>query len=219
MSKQTAIKICGISTPEIAQQAAQLGADFIGIVLHPASPRHVSIETARAIAQAARAGGAQPVAVVVEQSIADIIEVCAITGINIVQCHSPSLVAQHLELPPHLQRILVFSCDTSGNLLDAYRERLTTFDRQRDFILFDSIQPGTGTASAMPNDLHAFQGCRYFIAGGINAQNINAIITAYHPYGIDVSSSVESHRGVKDIHLIQSLLQAVANGVSYASNK
>jgi phosphoribosylanthranilate isomerase len=213
MTKQPiAVKICGVTTPDIAQQAAQLGAAYIGIVFHPASPRHVTLEQAKAIAHAARTAGAQPVAVLVDQSITEVITLCASTGINIVQCHSYKLCAHQHELPTHLQRIIVLPINDHGEIDHPNTDFLAQFNFERDFILFDATDPGKGKSFPQLNSLDKFLNTRYLIGGGINTNNVKLKISQYHPYGIDVSSSVESRRGIKDINLIQQLLATIATG-------
>ena len=79
------IKICGIRDPEMAVQAAIAGANLIGIIFHPLSPRYVSLEQAVLISHAVRKSGALPVAVFVHHTFIEMQRICDATHINIIQ--------------------------------------------------------------------------------------------------------------------------------------
>src|SRR5436190_13830560 len=97
------IKICGIRDPETAQKTAQAGANFIGLVFHPPSPRHVNVEQAVAISSAVKNAGASPVAVFVNQTDIDMRAICEAADIQIVQLHGTSARAHHHLLPDEYQ--------------------------------------------------------------------------------------------------------------------
>ena len=106
-SIKTAIKICGLQSPELAYSTAKAGADYVGIMLHPSSKRHVSMEKAAAITDAAQKGGAEVVAVCVNQSAEDIIKICNTLNINTVQLHGDRPRMEHLSLPAAIKKIYV----------------------------------------------------------------------------------------------------------------
>ncbi len=81
------IKICGIKDPKTARFAAECGADYIGIVFAKASKRCVRFEDAAAIATAAKAAGAKPVGIFVDQTADEIERIADQTGISIVQTY------------------------------------------------------------------------------------------------------------------------------------
>src|SRR6185295_7728903 len=82
----TAVKICGLSTPETMAAALAAGADYVGLVFHPASPRHVEIDTARRLADQAR-GRAASVAVIVDAPDHAIDRIAAAVGPDYLQAH------------------------------------------------------------------------------------------------------------------------------------
>lgn len=199
-----AVKICGITTPDMAELAAQAGADYIGVVLHPESPRYVTPSQVTSIATAARNNGAQPVAVMVEQEAYTMQDICQTAQIDIVQLHSLFSQRQSQFLPDSIKRIVVCAPETVPGDLAA------TIDEQRDFWLYDSACPGSGAFVWGDADHTALAHARRsFIAGGLTADNVVSVVKRYQPMAVDVSSGVESQRGVKDINLIQQFIRRI----------
>jgi phosphoribosylanthranilate isomerase len=199
------IKICGIRDPQTAIQAAQAGADFIGIIFHPQSPRYVEIEQALLIANATKSAGSLPVAVFVNHTDAEMLRICEATDIKTVQLHGETARAHHHLLPDEYRRIYVQNVLDNGKLLvDA---GLRYLDSKRDLILIDHVDPGHGkpiNRSAFSYDLPF----PWLLAGGLTPSNVAATINDLHPDGVDVSSGVESFRGNKDIFLIQTFIRS-----------
>lgn len=83
----TLVKVCGVTTVEDCEQAVKAGANFIGMIVWPKSKRSVTVETAAEVAAAAKAGGAVPVGVFVDESAEEIVEKCAAIGIDHAQLH------------------------------------------------------------------------------------------------------------------------------------
>jgi phosphoribosylanthranilate isomerase len=151
------IKICGIGDPKTALFAAQNGANFIGMVLTPGFKRSVTVPQAEKIVEAARNGGAEPVAAFVGATAEEIELTCRQLGINIVQ-----LYEFEGELPSHLKR----------------------------FFVVESHQPGSGKMID-PQTFSTPTQKPWFLAGGLNPQNVKEMIQRYRPDGVDVSSGVE----------------------------
>ena len=101
----TKIKICGLRSVPMAEEAVRAGGHFIGIVCHPASKRYVDSNTARDIAQAVLARGGIPVAVFVDHSAPEMLAFCQFTGINVVQLQGANARHDHPLLPKYYQRI------------------------------------------------------------------------------------------------------------------
>lgn len=199
-----AVKICGITTPHMAELAAQAGADYVGLVLHPESPRYVELSQVASIAQAARNNGARPVAVVVDQDANAIQRICRTAQINIVQLHSLYSQQQALFLAESIKRIVVYTPESVPHDLAAI------IDDQRDYVLYDNACPGSG--HFVWNDVYSTTlpyARRSFLAGGLTAANVICAIKRFQPMAVDVSSGVESQRGVKDIKLIQQFIQRI----------
>lgn len=186
----TKTKICGITTPEMAEICAHAGADYLGLVFAKNSPRYIKVSQAKEIAQIARQGGVEPVAVFDDASAEYIASVVQNTGIDLVQLHGAIPV-----LPPGLQYII--ACPRPDAELPPC-----------DFVLYDSPIPGSGILldhkSIVLPPHH-----RVFLAGGLNQGNVLSIIQQYRPYAVDVSSGVESSRGIKSAALIRAFISKV----------
>ena len=82
---RTLVKVCGVTTPEDATQAAVAGADFIGMILWPKSKRSIPLDVAEQVADAAKAAGATPIGVFVDESAEEIVAACEAVGIDHAQ--------------------------------------------------------------------------------------------------------------------------------------
>ncbi len=190
---------------EIAGQAARMGVDFIGIVFHPASRRYVTINQAKKIVAAAKAGNAQPVGVFVNHSAQQMTEITSATGIHYIQLHGPQSLRQHYLLPEKYSRIYVQTVSTDGGFND---KCVQDGDISRDFLLFDTLNPGHGHAFNWDNFQYTGQ-YRHGLAGGLTPMNVETAIKKIQPVLVDVSSGVENSTGDKDPDLIQRFINAV----------
>lgn len=199
------IKICGICDPKMAAQAVVAGANLIGIIFHPLSPRYVNLDQAALISHAVRKSGALPVAIFVHHTFIEMKRICEATNIQIIQLHGASSRAQHHLLPNDYQRIYVQTVSNQGELQPD--EGLRYLDPDRDFILVDHMQPGQGNKihTAFRYDLPF----RWLLAGGLTTSNVAAAIHTLQPHGVDVSSGVELDQKKKDIFLIQQFITTV----------
>jgi phosphoribosylanthranilate isomerase len=201
----TLVKICGIKEPETAYQAAEFGADFIGLMFYKKSKRYVELDLAVEIANQARHGGSRPVAVFVDADADHILEVCAKTGITFVQLHGDVSRAAQDKLPSFIHRMYVVQIDAEGG---AVQTSVPELQPLRDFLLFDGCEGGSGKAINLKN-VKTINGLRFFLAGGLNANNVSKAIKAVQPYAVDVSSGVESAPGKKDLQLIKQFIEKV----------
>lgn len=200
------IKICGIRDAEMAEKAARSGVNFIGMVFHPSSPRHVSIEQAIAISYATRKAGASPVAVFVDQSDFEMRTICEAADIQIVQLHGVISKAYHHLLPNEFQRIYALNVAENGELLTD--DGFQYLEPARDIIVIDHKQPGQGKKHNFRGFSYSFK-FHWLLAGGLNPCNVATLIHKLQPNGVDVSSGVEILKGQKDILLIQRFVTAV----------
>lgn len=199
------VKICGVRDAEMASQAAIAGANLIGIIFHPISPRYVDIEQAIVISKAARASGALPVAIFVHHPAIEMQRLCELTNITIVQLHGAVSRASHHLLPQEYQRIYVQTVSNQGEL--QIDDGLRYLDADRDLILIDHSYPGQG--NKINQAFHYDLPFRWLLAGGLTAFNVVAAINAMQPNGVDVSSGVELNKGNKDIFLIKQFIKSV----------
>ncbi len=186
------VKICGITNIEDAVAAAEYGADAIGFVFQPKSPRAITPETAKNIVSAL-----PPfitiIGVFVNESKREIERIIRYVGLNIVQLHGNE--------PPD-------ACQLNKKVIKAIRVKdLTDLEPLKRYnvsaFLLDTYSPhtmgGTGQIFNWDIAVEAKKFGRIILAGGLNHENIEEAIKWVRPYGIDVATGVESNKkGEKD---------------------
>jgi len=196
------VKICGITRPVDAAAAVEAGANALGFVFWPNSPRFVDPYTARAIA-----GGLPPfvvpVGVFVNQPAEYVRGVAALVGLGAVQLHGD-------EDPAYLAGIrhAVIKAVPVGDgseQLDQWSPRTTLLLDVRDPV----ARGGTGRTIDWTAAASIAKRRRSLLAGGLTPDNVAEAIALVQPYGIDVSSGVERSPGVKDPARIRALFEAV----------
>jgi len=205
-----AIKICGFRFVESAVYAVKEGADFIGLVFHPKSKRCVDIESALRITETVSFNGGIPVAVMVDQDAAEIMKICEKTGINHVQLHGENAIKAIPGLSEDMIKILAVKVSDSGIPEEITQNILACLDPHKDYLLYDGQNPGSGARFALEM-FCPVPDFRFFIAGGLNIDNVRDVITAVRPFGVDVSSGVEAEPGVKDPVKIKQFINKVRN--------
>lgn len=202
--RRTRVKVCGITRSGDARHAVNAGADAIGLVFYPQSPRNVSIEQARAIC-----AGLPPfvtvVALCVDKPVVEVQALLSELPVDLLQFHgdeAPEYCAQFGK--PFIKALRVRSdVDVSqqiarysaanGILLDTYRKGM----------------PG-GTGESFDWQLiPAAHRANIVLAGGLTPANVAAAIAAVGPYAVDVSGGVESAPGVKDAAKITAFIEQV----------
>lgn len=202
------IKICGITDPETAAATAQAGADFMGLIFFPKSRRYVGLEQATLITRAVKEGGSIPVAVFVNQSADEMLELCEATGIETVQLHGDRPRAEHHLLPRHYRRIYVSTVSPAGIIDEDRTGGLAYCQPQRDYRLFDNTEGGKG--QVFDWEQFTYMGSLpWGLAGGLNQDNVAIALAKYPLNLVDVSSGVEDSQGRKDIDKIRAFIRAV----------
>lgn len=204
------IKICGITDPQDAIDAARFGANWIGILLSRRSKRFVNVSQGKEIAQAAREHGVKPIAVFVDEHGDEILDACAKVGVNTIQLHGKvSKQYIHLFLPLfEIVFALGVSCD--GVII---QEDIDIVQSVGDgnkilppWMLFDYLEGGSGRSFSWTKFHPPFR-CPWILAGGINPANVGEAVKMLCPHGIDVSTGVEKSGSVrKDPRLIEKLI-------------
>lgn len=194
------MKICGLRTEADVDCAVTAGADAIGFVLTD-SPRRVTVDEATRLV-AAVPPEVLSVGVFLGMPVAEVREVAAKTGLGAVQLHGRGYSAADFAALTGLGVRLVRATSTDGEPVEvgAFGE---------DLVILDSPRAGSGeqwTWSALRG-----QRGRWLLAGGLRPDNVSEAIETVQPWGLDVSSGVESARGTKDHGLIREFL-AVARG-------
>lgn len=208
--KTTDVKICGLKTPEAVDAALDGGADYIGLVFFPRSPRHVDAATALRLADRAR-GQAKIVALFVDPDDKVLDDIVEKVQPDLIQLHGDESAPRVREIRRRLH-LPVIKAIRVGSSVDA--ARALRYNESADLILFDSHAPkgvsvpgGNGQAF----DWHALADIKnrmtFMLSGGLTADNVTAAIAATGASAVDVSSGVESAPGVKDTALIKHFLK------------
>lgn len=216
-----AVKICGVNTPEALRWAAEAGADFVGFVFFPASPRAVTPAQAGAIS-ASLAGGPQRVGLFVDPEDALLEAALARTPLDVIQLHGEENPARVAEIRA---RFGVAVMKAIGIATEADLAQIAPFAEVADRLLLDAKPPPDALlpgGNAAPFEWRLARLARitrpWLLAGGLTPGNVAAAIAASGAPGVDVSSGVELARGVKDAALIREFVRA-AQGDSGAWGK
>ena len=200
------IKICGITTPAAAAACSTAGADAIGMVFHPASPRNLAPGQARMIAAAIPAGVAK-VGVFVDQTPDEVLRIAAQIGLDTVQWYgTPSGKTYELFARHRLHVVQVLR--STGNELLA---RARALPPNVGLLVECGRGPrmgGTGVTwnwadAAMLREIRPFA-----VAGGLDAANVAQAIAASGASAVDVSTGVEASPGVKDLAKVAAFIAA-----------
>lgn len=201
----TWIKICGITRVEDARAAAAAGADAIGFVFYPPSPRAIAPMRAAEIAAALPAGLAK-VGVFVNESVARMAEIRARVGLDVIQLHGDEGPETALALPCPVIRAFRAA---PRDLEDA--ARMARFPAAA--VLVDGERAGfyggTGAPASQGAIAAARRARRWILSGGLAPDNVAGKIAALAPWGVDVSSGVEFAPGFKDANRIAAFTAAV----------
>ncbi len=206
------VKICGLKDDESVLTAIEAGADFIGLVFFPKSPRHLEITEAAKLADLAR-GRVKIVALVVDASNDELAEIITHVAPDYLQLHgreTPERVDEISKLYqiPLIKAIGVKTQDDALLADDYPMAEIILFDAKADPKI--SELPG---GNGIPFDWEALSGQKeqrnFMLSGGLNAENVKTAITLTGATIVDVSSGVERAVGVKDTGLIKTFIETV----------
>ncbi|MHA7175940.1 phosphoribosylanthranilate isomerase [Arthrobacter sp. Sr24] len=197
------VKICGLQTAETVAAAVDAGADAIGFVFAPGSPRTVTPELAAELGHSVPSR-VETVGVFRNQPITDVLDIARKAAVTTVQLHGEESLADMVRVHDAGFRTLRAFSAAAYNKLSTDDKH--AWDSER--LLLDAVEPGAGvTFDAMELTEGTPRGF-WLLAGGLNPANVAAAAKALKPVGVDVSSGVESARGVKDVQLIQAFVKA-----------
>jgi phosphoribosylanthranilate isomerase len=205
------VKICGLSTPEALDAALQAGADMVGFVFFPPSPRHIGLGLARSLG-ARVAGRAKKVALTVDATDQELS--------HIVEALQPDLLQLHGKEAP--ERVAAVRTRFGRSVMKALpverREDLASvraYAQVADRILFDARAPRDATRPGglgKPFDWHLLEkldrGLAFMLSGGLDAGNVAEALAVTRAPGVDVSSGVERAPGEKDPDKIRAFIRA-----------
>ncbi len=198
-SSHVRIKICGVTHEEHVFAAAENGADFVGLVLWPQSPRAVTIDRAQTLADVARLRGLEVVVLLVDPNNSTL---AACSFADRVQCHG----SEDCEFLGGITRPTIKGFPFDVGSLHAWDACPHV-----GALLVDGPRGGGGE-SFCHADLAPHIGRLtkpLFLAGGLRPSTVAAAMAAVRPFAVDVSSGVERTRGIKDPELIRAFCRAV----------
>lgn len=205
------VKICGLSTRETLDVALGAGADMVGFVFFSPSPRHLSLETARALGKQAK-GKATKVALTVDADDATLSNIVETLQPDLLQLHGKETTARVRDIKAKfaLPVMKVVAVETSADLAV-----LPGFAGVADRILFDARPPKDATRPGGLGAVFDWQllsklelKLPYMVSGGLTADNVAVAIRVTRAGGVDVSSGVESAPGIKDPEMILKFIRA-----------
>ncbi|MFD7560951.1 phosphoribosylanthranilate isomerase [Streptomyces sp. NPDC059835] len=195
------VKICGLKTAHDVDVAVAAGADAVGFVFAPGSPRTVDAAVARELV-ARVPEGVLTVGVFRGQSVDEVRRFAEESGVRGVQLHGE-------EGPEDFAALRA----DGRTLLRATASRVARCGEYgEDLLLLDAPDPGSGEPwNWGAADFTAPEG-RWLLAGGLNPGNVREAVEVTGAWGVDVSSGVESSRGVKSPDLIRAFVEAARGG-------
>ncbi len=214
MPYRTRIKICGLTRSEDVLVSVKAGADALGFVFYPESPRYISPDKAKELVCLVPPF-VTTVGLFVNATKNEVADIARHTGISLLQFHgdeSPencAAIAAMADLP--FIRVFRISSDTKCQDLIQYENEYRAASRYFSGLLLDSYSEeygGTGKVfnwSLIEKEIAH----RVVLSGGLTDQNVAGAIKSVQPYAVDVSSGVESEKGIKDAKKIRAFVSAV----------
>jgi phosphoribosylanthranilate isomerase len=198
------VKICGITRAEDAETSVEAGADALGFVFWPESPRFVEPSLARALA-----AGLPPfvttVGVFVNQPIEHVLAVANMVKLGAIQLHGDEDLSYLARLDGRPVIKAIGLAERAVPAVDDWPARV--------MLLLDAYDPavrgGTGRAVDWERAATIAARRRTLLAGGLTPENVAAAVAQVQPFGIDVSSGLESRPGIKDPGRIRALFEAL----------
>ena len=218
----TLVKICGLSTPATLDAALNAGADMVGFVRFPRSPRHLELERAAELSRQA-AGRVERVLLVVDPTDEELDEAIAAIRPDLVQLHGRETPERVAAIRAHTGRPVMKAIGIANAAdlahIDAYRGAA-------DRLLLDAKPPAGSTLPGgngltfdwrilADSDIHPGD----LLSGGLTPGNVAEAILVSGAAGVDVSSGVERRRGEKDSSMIAAFVRAARAAFADASRR
>jgi len=205
------VKICGLSTPEALDVALDVGADMVGFVFFPPSPRHLAFDAARLLGQRVR-GRAQKVALTVDADDAFFDAIVESLRPDLLQLHGkePPARVSSLRRRFGLPVMKAIPVEGKGDLA-----LVADYVAIADRLLFDARAPREATRPGGLGavfDWHVLENLDlklpFMVSGGLHADNVAEAVRLTRAGGVDVSSGVERAPGIKDPEMIRAFIRA-----------
>ena len=204
------VKVCGITRPEDADEAVRCGAGALGFVFWPRSPRFVDPYRARAIV-ASLPPFIAAVGVFVNQPAAYVNGVASLVGLSAVQLHGDESPAFAAEIRRPVIKAIALGHGRHADASQMWVDRVTLLLDAED----SDKRGGTGRTIDWTQAAVLAAARRVVLAGGLTPDNVADAIRMVRPFGIDVSSGVESSPGVKDHGKLSKLFHALHTNNHY----
>jgi phosphoribosylanthranilate isomerase len=211
------VKICGLSTPEALDVALDAGADMVGFVFFPPSPRHLSYDAGRALGERVR-GQALKVALTVDADDAAFAALVEALQPDMLQLHGKEPPARVTALKQRfgLPVMKAIAVETKGDLA-----AVAPYAGIADRLLFDARAPREATRPGglgKTFDWHLLEnldpGMPFMLSGGLDAGNVADALRITRAPGVDVSSGVERAPGEKDPDKIRAFVRAARDAAA-----
>lgn len=210
----TDVKICGVKDPENLKIACEAGARFIGFVFYPPSPRyvdpHIAADLIRQIPSGIRAVG-----LFVDPDDQELLRVCSTAALDMIQLHGEETSARTEEIAniTNLPVIKAIRLRTPEDVKQAEK-----YENSADWLLFDSkidhdLPGGTGHRFDWEILKNRTFKKPWMLSGGLTPENIKDALKTLKPNALDVSSGVESSRGIKDPEKIKAFIAAAKSAI------
>ncbi|MBD2747412.1 phosphoribosylanthranilate isomerase [Microvirga sp. BT688] len=213
------VKICGLSTPETLDAALSAGADMVGFVRYPKSPRHVSLNLGHRLALQAK-GRAQRVVLLVNPGDEDIAQAVEAINPDLIQLHGSETPQRVAEIRSMVRRPVMKAL---GVAAPSDLQALSPY-AGADHILLDAKPPRTAEALPGGNGVSFDWGLlngldpkvSFMLSGGLTPDNVAEAIRLTKPRAVDVSSGVETGPGLKDPARIEAFIRAARTAFAAA---
>ncbi len=212
----TVVKICGITNVEDARAAMEAGADMLGFIFFPPSPRYVTPEQARELVGFAKSiGDVAAVGVFVSEPLDTVREVMATAGLDYVQLHGKETPEMVMEAGDGaFKTIHASDLDTAYALMANYQNAVTG---RTPALMVDAppakLPGGNGIVADWGVARAVAAEFPILLAGGLNPDNVRDAIGQVQPYGVDVSSGVERAPGLKDHDKVREFVRRVKESI------
>ena len=188
----TRVKICGITSAEDAAAAVDAGADALGLIFVPGTPRCVAPDVAAGILEAVPPLVAT-VGVFVDHPLEEVLRIISVLGLHAVQLHGQEPAAYSRRIPVPVIRALRVRDAASLHPLETYPAHAFLLDAY-----VEGLPGGTGTPISWDLALRAKGGKPVILSGGLRPETVAQAVRLVRPHGVDVSSGVEASPGRKD---------------------
>ena len=214
MAHLTRVKICGLTRVEDVQAAVAEGADAVGFVFYPASPRYVTPEVAAKLI-AYVPPPVMTVGLFVNASLEEVAHTVALAPVSLLQFHGDETPEQCAALAaavnrPFIRAARVRPDTTRADLLQYEQDYRAASDLFSGLLLDTHVDSYGGAGkvfdwSLIPEELAP----RAVLSGGLSAQNVTGAVAQVRPFAVDISSGVEQAKGIKDADKMRAFINAV----------